>query len=201
MRFSRTIDITDLVALSVIPFAYFYSARNFTKQISQQWVLASIALVSVLAFTATSYSTKYEDYTNKYYFAGSKDELFKKIGDLHLTYFDHPLAKDPMESGRLKLMLPASMCYDWIDADLEIVEADGQTVVSIKKLENHCPRSDGDREKLLAEFEKEFIERLRNGTPQTKHYKSDVETPGFKPPPAQYPTRPPASPERARGKS
>ncbi|MEP6819742.1 MAG: hypothetical protein ABJA18_09430 [bacterium] len=202
IRFSRTVDLTDLVALSVIPFALFYSTRAFKrKQTEPKWLLTSIALISIFAFTATSYRTKYEDYSNKYYFAGSKGELFKKIDDLHLTYFDLPLGKDEMESGRLEFNIPSSMCFDSIDADLEVVEVDSQTIVSIKKLEHHCPQRAGDREKLLAEFEKEFIERLKNGTPQTKHFKSDVETPGFKPPPAQYPTPLRASPAPAPGKS
>ena len=199
--FSRTVDPTDLIALSVLPLAYSYAVQNKTARVAPNWVAASMVLVSVVAFTATSYRTKFEDYDNKYYFAGSKGELFKKIDDLHLLYFDNPLRKEQMESGELEFAIPSSMCFGSIDSDLKVVEVDMQTIVSIRKLQHHCPKGDGDRGKLLAEFEKEFIERLRNGTPQTKHYKSEVETPGFKPPPAQYPTPLRASPERAPKKS
>ena len=201
VRFSRTVDLTDLIALSVIPPAYSYATRRVSRTITPNWVPTSLALIAVFAFTATSYRTKYEDYGNKYYFAGSKGELFRKIDDLHLLYFDYPLSKDEMESGHLELDIPSKMCFGSIDVFLEVVEVDKQTIVSIKKLQHHCPQNDGDREKLLAEFEREFIERLRNGTPQTTHYKSDVETPGFTPPRAQYPTPLQASPAPARGKS
>jgi hypothetical protein len=201
VRISRTIDLTDLIALSVIPPAYSYASRRLSGTIAPNWVPTSMALIAVFAFTATSYRTKYEDYGNKYYFAGSGGELFKKIDDLHLLYFDYPLGKDEMESGQLQLTIPAKMCRGRISVDLEVVEVDQQTIVSIKRLEHDCPRSSGDREKLLAEFEREFVDRLTNGTPQTTHYKSDVETPGFTPPRAQYPTPLPASPAPARGKS
>lgn len=200
VRFSREVDLTDLVALSVLPLAYSYASRRMPGRVVPNWVPTSLALIAVFAFTATSYRTKYEDYDNKYYFAGSKGELFKKVDDLHLTYFDHPLWKEEKESGKLELEIPSSICFDYIDADVEVKEIGNQTVVSITKLQHHCPKHDGDREKLLAEFEREFIERLKNGTPQTKHYKSDVETPGFKPPPAQYPTPLPVSPARVREK-
>ena len=201
VRFSRTIDLTDLIALSVIPPAYSYASRRVSRTLAPNWMPTSLALIAIFTFGATSYSTQYADYGNKYYFAGSKSELFKKIDDLHLLYFDYPLRKEQMESGKLDLCIPAKMCRGSIYANLEVVEVDKQTIVSIRKLRNECRNYDGAREKLLAEFEREFIERLKSGTPQTAHYKSDAETPGFTPPRAQYPTPLQASPARARGKS
>jgi hypothetical protein len=202
MRFSRTVDLTDLIALSVIPFAYLYSIRKFTIQRKQpRGVLVSLALISVFAFTATSFRTKYEDYNNKYYFPGTKAELVKKIDDLHLNYFDYPLRTDAKKSEDFELDIPSSICFDYFDADIELTEVGDQTIVSIKRLQHHCPRQYGDRDKLLAEFEKEFIERLRIGTPQTKHYKSKVEVPVSPLLPVQSPTPLQASPEHAREKS
>jgi hypothetical protein len=166
-RFSRTVDLTDLIALTVLPLAYAYTHQKVSSSVNPKWIQASIALVAVFAFTATSFRTKYEDYGNTYNFPGSKAELFKKIDDLHLTYFDFPLRDDEKKSGKLELTIPSSMCFDSIDAEVDVKEIGNQTIVSIAKLQHHCPKHNGDREKLLAEFEKEFIERLRNGTPQT----------------------------------
>ncbi len=194
VQISRTIDLSDLIALSILPGAYYYSNRKSLISPAPKWALTSIGLISVFAFTATSFRTKYEDYGKTYDFAGSKTELFKKIDDLHLTYFDYPLREEQKESGKLELTIPSSMCFDSIDADLEVKETGNKTIVSITRLQHHCPEHDGDREKLLAEFEKEFIERLRNGTPQTKHYKSKVRTKAIRPLPAQAPTRLPAYP-------
>jgi hypothetical protein len=201
VRFSRTVDLTDLIALSILPLAYGYASRKVSVTIAPKWLPASLALLAVFAFTATSYRTKYEDYGNKYYFAGSKSELFDKIDYLRLDYFDFPLDKIEKESGQLDLQIPSSRCFNYFAANLEVTEVEGQTVVAIKKLEHRCPQKEGDRETLLADFEKEFIERLKNGTPQTTHYKSKVETPGFSPPPVRVPSPLRASPERARGKS
>jgi hypothetical protein len=172
IRFSRTVDPTDLIALSVLPLAYCYASREVTARVLSKRIPTCIALIAVFVFTATSYRSKYEDYSNKYYFPEPRAQLFNEIDALHLTYFDFPLSKDERDTGKLELQIPSSLCFESIDANLEVVEVGNQTVVSIKKLQHHCPREDGDREKLLAEFEKEFIERLRTGTPQKKHFKS-----------------------------
>lgn len=169
-RISRTVDLTDLIALPVIPLAYFYGIREELRRQAPKWTAALMAVVSVFAFTATSYRTKF-DYQNKYYFGGSKTDLFNKIDELHLTYFDFPLKSEEKHSGRLDLEIPSSICFgDFISAIVEVTEETGQTIVSLKELEHRCPKSSGDQERLLKEFEKEFIGRLKAGTPQTKHY-------------------------------
>ena len=200
IRFSRTVDLTDLIALSVLPLAYSYATRRISESTTPNWVPTSLALVAVFAFTATSYRTSYNDYDNKYHFPMSKAELFKEIDNLHLSYFDLPLPEYQKESGRLEMQIPSSMCFGSIDTHLEVIEVNNQTFVAIKELQHHCPEADGDRERLLAEFEKEFIERLRNGTPQTKHFKSKVETPGFKQPPAPQQSPLQAAPGPSPGK-
>jgi hypothetical protein len=67
VRISRTVDLTDLVALSVIPIAYYYGTRIRREVPVPSWTVALIFLVSAFAFTATSFRNKY-DYENKYYF-------------------------------------------------------------------------------------------------------------------------------------
>lgn len=167
----RTVDLADLAALSVLPFAYHYANRTIPVQFPRKWAVCSIALISVFAFTATSFRTTHADYHKNYSFPGTKAEFFQKIDELHLTYYDFPLREWEKNSDRLELQIPSTMCVDYITAFIEVTEADDQTVVNLKELSNRCPEHDGDREKLLSEFEKEFIERMRTNTPQTKHYK------------------------------
>jgi hypothetical protein len=57
-----------------------------------------------------------------------------------------------------------------VRAYVEIKEVNKQAVVSLKNLEHKCPESSGGRQKLLEEFEREFIERLKTGTAQPRHY-------------------------------
>ena len=169
VRISRTIDLTDLVALSVIPIAYYYGTRTRTEVRVPTWTVALLTVVSIFAFTATSYRTKY-DYENKYYFQMSETEVFNKIDGLHLTYFDFPLTTDQRKSGNLDLEIPSSMCFNSIRAYVEVQEVNKQAVLSLKNLEHKCPEGSGDRQKLLEEFEREFIERLKTGAPQPRHY-------------------------------
>ena len=169
VRISRTVDMTDLVALAVIPIAYYYRTDIRRQVRVPSWTVALISVVSIFAFTATSFRTKY-DYENKYYFQTSEADVLNKIDELHLTYFDHPLTTDEKKSGNLALTIPSSMCFDYISAYVEIKEVNKQAVVSLKSLEHKCPESRGDRQKLLEEFEREFIERLKTGTPQPRHY-------------------------------
>lgn len=84
IRISRTVDLTDLIAVPMIPFAYLYGIRERPEKRVRKWTVALIALVSIFAFTATSFRTRF-DYENKYYFQGSRVDLFNKIDDLHLT--------------------------------------------------------------------------------------------------------------------
>ena len=171
LNLDKTVDFSDLAALSVLPFAYHYANRAIPMQFPRRWAVCSIALISVFAFTATSYRTSYDDYHKNYFFPGPKANFFQKIDDLHLTYYDFPLREEVKSSDKLELWIPAAMCFGKITALIEVTEADGQTVVNLKKLTHDCPEHDGDRDKLLSEFEKEFIERIRTNTPQTKHYK------------------------------
>lgn len=170
-RISRTVDPTDLMALPMVLLAHWYSLRSLQPSWVPRKAVSLIALVSILAFTATSYRTRFE-YQNKYYFQGTKTDLFNQIDELHLTYFDYPLRPEQRESGKLSLEIPSDICFDSISATMEISEANPQTIVILKELEHRCPKRRGDQERLLREFEKEFIERLKTNTPQTKHYKS-----------------------------
>ena len=170
-RISRTVDPTDLIALPMVLLAHWYSRRSPQPSWVPREAVILIALVSLFAFTATSYRTKFE-YQNHYYFQGSKNELLDKIDELHLTYYDFPLRAEERKSEKLDLTIPADICGDTISAIMEVSEADQRTIVTLKELEHRCPEGSGDKERLLREFEKEFIERLETNTPQTKHYKS-----------------------------
>lgn len=169
VRISRTVDLTDLIALTVVPIAYYYGTWIRREVRVSIRTVALITVVSIFAFTATSYRTKY-DYENKYYFQMSETEVYHKIDELHLTYFDFPLTTGERQSGNLDLEIPSSICFGFIRAYVEVQEVNKQVVLSLKHLEHRCPEGSGDRQKLLEEFEREFIERLKSGTPQPRHY-------------------------------
>lgn len=71
LRIERIVDFTDLFALSVLPFSYFYGKKCLSKDIPQlpfrQVAANCIILISLFAFIATSLSDEYNFHINKKY--------------------------------------------------------------------------------------------------------------------------------------
>lgn len=89
----RTVDLTDLIALSIIPVSYFcFLKRSGTGEavktsVVRRLAVISVILASVFAFTATSYQ---EDRTvlfdKKYMFRGGTEVLISKMRRLDKIY-------------------------------------------------------------------------------------------------------------------
>ncbi len=74
---ARTVDYTDLIALSVLPFAFFiHKEKDRIRKFNISPVFPLI--ISLFAFTATSYQRDY-NYNTTYEFSFSKNELLRKI--------------------------------------------------------------------------------------------------------------------------
>jgi len=77
---NRTVDYTDLWALLIVPVSYFYSNTSFRVFVSRRFIHA-IAIVSVVAFTATQFSRK-ASFNNQYQFQSSRKQLIERISRL-----------------------------------------------------------------------------------------------------------------------
>lgn len=86
----RTIDYSDLLSLSMLSFSYFYSKTieqkmfsvDFTKRIYTSFVI----LLSIFAFTATSYKEdRNVNFDKSYTFKGSKEQLIANLKNLPIT--------------------------------------------------------------------------------------------------------------------
>ena len=146
----RTIDYTDLAALLVLPLAYRYSNTASVVPVSRR-LIYPIAIVSLFAFTATSYSHK-QSFNNQYEFQGSKKELRERISRLPTNV--------PMDSfwSADALMIHFDSCNG--TAHLNLEERENQSVITLTEMDYRCPSKPG-KDEMRQYFEKEFINKLR----------------------------------------
>ncbi|HEV2859493.1 MAG TPA: hypothetical protein VGX48_00645 [Pyrinomonadaceae bacterium] len=154
----RTVDATDLVALLVLPVSYFYSQRSPDAVPPRRLATGLLACVSIFAFAATSYRTKF-DYDRKYAFDDSKTVLVRKIHHLRHLGRDYQIAcRGGLDS--VQLQIPAKLCFNSVDAVVSVGEEGGRSVIRLKEMEHDCPESKGDKQKLLDIFEQDFVAPL-----------------------------------------
>jgi hypothetical protein len=159
---SRVVDITDLLALSVLPLSYVYSDHE-RQGVSYRLAPYVMAVVSLFAFTATSFRTRF-DYGNKFYLPDSKIELTRKLYHLsHLNpeYGVSLCASSISDPNDIEIGIPSDFCFGHVKATVNIGEEQGQSVVILKTMEHECPEGIYDKQKLLAIFESSLITKLK----------------------------------------
>lgn len=154
----RTVDYSDLVALGILPFSYVYSRIPHSIR-SPSALIYLIAVVSIFAFTATSYHTRFP-YNNEYRFANSKKDLFQRMSRLS----SHDVKDSIEESDTFNISFDS--CTH--EATFTLYEKDGQSVITLREIDYRCPGG-SDMQEMLKYFEKEFIDKLRE-EPITKSF-------------------------------
>jgi hypothetical protein len=147
----RTVDYNDLWALLILPLAYFYSGVSAGVYMPRRLIHA-IAIVSVVAFTATSYSHK-ASYSNQYQFETSRKQLLEQISRLPKNDVSQNFWR-----GGDAFEVTFDDCTSRATITLE--ERDSHSVITLKEMEYRCP-SKPDPDEMRAHFEKEFINKLR----------------------------------------
>jgi hypothetical protein len=147
---ARTVDYTDFAALVVLPFSYAYSRRPFYFRV-QYPALCSIAIISLFAFTATQFSQKVP-YANEYQFQTSKKELMVRMSHLPAN----EVLSSFWETETFKVE------FEWcqITATVNIREQENHSVLALQEMDYRC-MGEFDKQKMLENFEKEFIDKLR----------------------------------------
>ena len=148
----RTVDYSDLWALLILPLSYLYSDVASGVHVPRRLGYL-IALVSIVAFTATQFSHKVA-YNNQYQLQISKKELLKRMSrmpeyDVHESFWESDSFKVSFDdcNGR---------------ANFTLQERDKQSVITLTEMEYGCPTRPEDDE-MRQYFEKEFINKLRDG--------------------------------------
>jgi hypothetical protein len=144
----RTVDYGDLISLAILPVSYVYGLRRVGLRMSRAWP-AAIALVSVFAFAATSFSHK-TSYQKDYYFAMPKHELLQRMSSVAQKDVNDLFWKGD------EFSVSIESC---IEADFSVKEENRQTVLTLKETNYECPRPPS-KEEMLKTFEQEFIAKL-----------------------------------------
>jgi hypothetical protein len=147
----RTVDYSDLWALLIVPLSYFYSGVSAEVHVPRRLVHA-IAIVSVVAFTATSYRHK-ASFNNQYQFETSRKQLLERISRL-----PRENVNDSFWNGGGAFEVRFDDCIS--RADIALEERENRTVVALKEMEYRCP-SKPDPDEMRLHFEKEFIDKIR----------------------------------------
>ncbi len=159
---SRVVDVTDLVALIVLPLSYVYSIRE-KRTFKLQFAPHLMAAISIFAFTATSYRTNV-DFDNKYYFVESRSELTRKLNLLaHMdnAYQVESCVSIAPDHSIMEVAIPSDFCSGNLIITVHISEEDGRGVLVLKKIGHKCSESKNDKQKLLPIFEKTLIEKIK----------------------------------------
>ena len=158
----RTVDYSDLSALLVVPLAYSYP-HMFRLHLPRRFVYP-IAVIAIVAFTATSYSQK-ASFQNQYEFQTSKKELLERMGRL--------ATNEVSQSFWLGDVFRVSFdsCNAW--AIIGVEERVSRSVITLIQIENRCPRKVEPTE-MREYFEKEFIDKLREEPVRKSAQISDI---------------------------
>ena len=146
----RTVDYTDLWALLILPLSYLYSNVSFAVHVPRRLIYA-IAVVSIVAFTATQFSYKLS-FNNPYQFQMSKRQLLERMSrmpkyEVHDSFWEGDLYEISFDD-----------CNDRSTVTLQ--ERDNQAVITLTEMHFRCP-SKPTQDEMRQFFEKEFINKLR----------------------------------------
>jgi predicted Zn-dependent protease len=173
---SRTVDQSDLIALFVLPLSHIYSNKR-RENVRNRLVSYVLAAISVFAFTATSFRTKF-DYGNRYYFPISKVQLLRRMYQLNRRIKDYYVSTCQYESPepiKVGIEIPTEFCFHTVNAEVSINEEHGQSIVTLVQMGHRCPEGRNDKQRLLDIFEKEFVERVKQESLSTQTADTNVE--------------------------
>lgn len=170
LSFSRQVDMSDLLALFALIPSYLYHSNLIRRPASvsllpqrvRKFATGGVLLLAVFAFAATSYRTGFDYDNQEFAFADSKAGLIKRFERLphritHANYWSSHTEPD-----EYTINVKADFCFDGLDALVEIKEQDARhSRLVLRKLEHQCPESTGDKEKMLAIFRHELVEKLQ----------------------------------------
>jgi hypothetical protein len=161
---SRTIDYTDLIALTVLPFAYSYKP-TFHLVAPRRALTCLVLGVSVFAFTATSAVRHKITYDQKYYFQESWEELFERINRQQLVGYTvgQPPTCCPNDPIPERYTLPVRGFCGEFGADATIVfgRENSMSVIMLSEINYECPKGESDKRELQQIFERDFISKIR----------------------------------------
>ena len=159
LQVGRVIDLTDLIALSILPLSYWRSTRP-RQAPGRRWRTVGLAAVSLFAFMATSREAVVS-YDETFVFKGSREELFARLEEAGIVFQKGTTYNTRAPEGSWGLQIPADLCYDnQVEAAVMIAERGQGTTVRLRGMAHRCALKAGEEEKLLEIFVSKVAEPL-----------------------------------------
>jgi hypothetical protein len=163
----RVEDPTDILALLALPLSYRYESRVPNKE-AGRLAASLICLISIFAFTATSFRRVEQSYSNEYHFLISQAELLdriERVGKVILHGEGKMMGAELAKRKELHRGLPSTYVIQFRfdatapqDATVVVSEDKGLAKISLMKIMGERnPRA----EQWRSYFEKEFITLLK----------------------------------------
>lgn len=150
----RVVDFTDLLALSVLPLAYFIEQRSSQLKTVRLTPVIPI-LLSAFAFGATSYSTN-ERFNENYTVNVPKDSIINRLNRLDSVTLYNATSSDTVE-----LSIQNELCHDNINVKMTIAEFDDSTsVITLLNATHPCPKNEVKEKDVLESFERRVIKEV-----------------------------------------
>jgi hypothetical protein len=196
LRVGRVVDPTDLAALAVLPFSYFYARRAAVpptfrlRPARRRLATCAVVLVSLFAFTATQLADGQSSgfLNRKYIFRETTEEdLLARLSKLSArgVYLEE---RKTVSRDSYELLLSATFCKADVRASVLVYQQADDAVLELKGLRYRCDDPGGperDRQ-LLAFFEEHVIAGLPPpaSVEEVKPSRATPPTPAPSPPPS-----------------
>ena len=170
-RTGRTVDLTDLIALFILPLSWIYIDHQqhspLSETTSRRTKAYCLGAVSLFAFTATTTIPPEQlvRFDKEYPIGYSPESVERNLNGLNLralsggmsTYFSSGIAYD--------LYLDKEICDGFTGVARIVVypTSDGKSRLTLESIRYHCEaRVPGDSQKLLDEFRSRILDPLQN---------------------------------------
>jgi hypothetical protein len=165
---ARAADLTDLLALGVLPVAV-RPAGPLRRSAARRWAAPAMALGCVFAFGATSRMYPTYNLSGEYRLPMGAEEVLTRIHTLRLDYADPGVP--PGTGGPVSLLLPpedsteAARGSPWEQPTVvvEVEDAPGGSVLRLTGVQ--MPGRYAPRDSVRARFERLVVERVRRDEP------------------------------------
>ena len=156
---SRVIDYTDLIALSILPVAYYLDGIKLRLSTMQTRPIIPM-LVAAFAFGATSYYS-HVDFDMPYTVNIPKDSIINRIERLDSVHFVNKNLQSVNNSDTMRISFPSELCFDKVEVNIIIKDQkDGTSSVTLLDGVYDCPREKNEQEKIIKGFEDKVIKQI-----------------------------------------
>lgn len=152
---SRVVDYSDLIALAILPLAYYLDSIKFQLTTIQARPVFPI-LIAAFSFGATSYSSNVR-IDKSYTVSTQKDSLINRIERLDSVHF----INKNQHSDTMRISFPNELCFDKVEVNIIVHDnKDGTSSVTLLDGTYDCPKEKNEQEKISKGFEDKVIKQI-----------------------------------------